>query len=82
MCEICLSSPCAAGCPNADEPKSIGICTYCKEQIEVGEEYYEYNEDIYHEDCFFDVAVRILLEEGAMKKIAEIDEDEFNEYYC
>lgn len=71
MCYICLNSPCLPGCPNADEPEAIFYCECCGEPIVEGDEYYEMDGYYYHEECFRDNAVEILLEIGATHGFAE-----------
>lgn len=39
MCDICNSSPCLAGCPNAPEPQTVDYCHECGDDIREGEEY-------------------------------------------
>ena len=58
MCEICHMTPCHPQCPNAPEPPAVYYC--------------EMDSEFYHEECFEDNAVNILMEEcGAMKGVAE-----------
>ena len=48
------------------------ICKICKEPIMAGEMCYEMDGVFYHEDCFEDNAVKILMDEcGAMRCAAE-----------
>lgn len=54
MCDICLSSPCLPGCPNAPDPPSIGECESCREPIFVGDEYAEIEGEKYCKDCLDD----------------------------
>jgi len=76
MCQICRQSPCHSRCPNAPEPEAVHTCKSCKEPIVVGDEYYEMDGEFYHEECFEDNAVKILMEEcGAMKGVAEKEDD-------
>lgn len=71
MCDICMVSPCAAGCPNAPDPDTVFTCKHCGEPIVVGDDYYEMDGDHWHEDCFRDCAVEILVEIGASRRTAE-----------
>lgn len=72
MCEICHMTPCHPQCPNAPEPHAVYYCKVCGEPIVAGETYYEMDSEFYHEECFEDNAVNILMEEcGAMKSVAE-----------
>lgn len=74
MCDICHMTPCDPRCPNAPEPQEVYTCKLCGEAIRVGDDYYEMDGEFYHEDCFEDNAVKILLDEcGAMKGVAEED---------
>lgn len=41
VCDICLRSPCASGCPNAPEPPTVFICSGCGESIYEGDDYWE-----------------------------------------
>lgn len=86
MCEYCRQFTCPAGCPNA-EVKAVAVCEKCGDDIVAGEGYYEYFGNHYHEDCFEEVAVNLLLETGAVYKEAGdgIDEgpdmdDEYERY--
>lgn len=75
MCEICHRCPCDPRCPNAPEPPTVYTCKHCGESIMEGDEYYELDGDYYHEDCFGDAAVSILLDQyGARYGVAEVDE--------
>ena len=72
MCEICHMTPCHPQCPNAPEPPAVYYCKVCGEPIVAGETYYEMDSEFYHEECFEDNAVNILMEEcGAMKSVEE-----------
>ncbi|MFR5877097.1 MAG: hypothetical protein ACLUFN_11485 [Eubacterium sp.] len=62
MCSICRQSPCASGCPNADEPPTVYYCCCCEEPIVVGEDYYFFEDEYYHEDCLRENAFDILTE--------------------
>ena len=56
MCEICLQSPCASGCPNAEEDYPEERCDLCGAHIYRGETYYKFdNGDVWCEDCIFDI---------------------------
>ncbi len=77
MCEICHHAPCLSGCPNAPDPPTVYICKCCGEPIVVDETYYEFEGDRYHEECFEDTAVDILLENGATKSTAELEEPDY-----
>lgn len=74
MCDICRQTPCHPGCPNAPDPPAVHTCKLCGEAIRVGDDYYEMDGEFYHEECFEDNAVKILMDEcGAMKGVAEED---------
>lgn len=74
MCSECHMSPCHPRCPNAPEPPKVYTCKICGEPIVEGEEYYEMDAEFYHEECFEDNAVQILMDEcGAMKGTAEFE---------
>ncbi len=72
MCDICHRTPCDPRCPNAPEPTAVYTCKHCGEAITDGDECYELDGDYYHEDCFCDNAVDILVDVfGARKETAE-----------
>lgn len=74
MCNICHQTPCHPRCPNAPEPQAVYTCKICGQSIVDGEEYYEMDGEYYHEECFEDNAVKILMDDcGAMKGTAEAD---------
>lgn len=78
MCSECHMSPCHPRCPNAPEPLKVYTCKICGEPIVEGEEYYEMDAEFYHEECFEDNAVQILMDEcGAMKGTAELEGPEW-----
>lgn len=78
MCDVCRMSPCHPRCPNAPEPPKVYTCKICGEPIVEGEEYYEMDAEFYHEECFEDNAVQILMDEcGAMKGTAELEGPEW-----
>lgn len=75
MCEICHQCPCAPRCPNAPEPPTVYTCKHCGEPIVVGDDYFELDGDYYHEECFCDSAIDLLIEKfGARCGVAEVDE--------
>ena len=50
-----------------------GVCPLCGEDIYLGEEIVELDGDEYHEECFMDMAPRILMEQyGARRGLAEV----------
>ena len=59
MCQICMSVPCRAGCPNADpEP----VCEKCEKKIRIGSKYYEGYNGLYCKDCLEDMDFDELIE--------------------
>lgn len=78
MYSACYKSPCRRWCPNAAEPTAVYTCKYCGDSITEGDDYFELNGEYYHEDCFEDSAVEILVKDyGAMKGVAEIPEPDY-----
>jgi hypothetical protein len=51
MCNVCRQAPCHPQCPNADEPKPIFRCAWCKGEIHYDDYYYEIDDCIVCEDC-------------------------------
>lgn len=51
MCEICLQTPCASRCPNADDPQIVTYCVKCHLPIREGDDYYDVEGDPFCEDC-------------------------------
>lgn len=51
MCDLCLKSPCASGCPNTMEPDPVETCKRCGFGIYDGEEYAEIDGEFYCESC-------------------------------
>lgn len=65
MCSVCGGTYShLRGCPEGPAPKVIGKCAYCGEDITEEEEtYFELESgELYHDDCFHDVAAGILLD--------------------
>ena len=55
------------------EPVIYGRGPFCGEEIYLGEEIVELDGFEYHEECFMDMAPRILLEQyGARRGVAEV----------
>ena len=50
MCSICLRTPCASGCPNADEPPVFAECDECGAEIYDGADFYKIGGN-YCEEC-------------------------------
>lgn len=51
MCDICLRTPCASGCPNAPEPPVFAKCDECGEEIYDGDEYVEVGDLRFCTEC-------------------------------
>ena len=51
MCAVCRKNPCDSRCPNAEEPKSIYTCVWCKEPIYEGDKYMDTPEGPVCKDC-------------------------------
>ena len=47
------------------EPDPIGYCPYCGQEIYKGDEVLKHGDDLVHEDCAHDYALKLLLEDGA-----------------
>lgn len=54
---ICIdgASDCT-GCGNCIQNKTIGICEHCSDVIYAGEDYYEIDDILLHEDCLREYA--------------------------
>ncbi|MBQ3133916.1 MAG: hypothetical protein IJC17_06570 [Clostridia bacterium] len=50
MCEICLQTPCASGCPNAAIVPERRICAWCDSPI-FDEYYYDIDGDTVCAEC-------------------------------
>lgn len=53
MCSICHQYPCNPSCPNADEPPVADYCAHCGGEIYEGEDYKEYGDKMFHDDCWY-----------------------------
>ena len=62
MCSICGFSICPSSCPNTPEPRAVGICDSCGEDILEGDEYVEIGTEEYHKGCLEDNALPMLLD--------------------
>lgn len=51
------------------EPVTVATCAYCKEDIYDGDETVEFDGQHYHEDCFSDCAVGILMEHYGARRV-------------
>lgn len=53
ICKVCGYSICNSRCPNAPEPKVLGKCEQCEEELREDYEYYTDNNDnkFCSEDC-------------------------------
>jgi hypothetical protein len=57
MCEYCRTSPCPPPCPNATPRRVVGVCSVCKEEVVVGEKFFQLSDDeLVHKDCARDLA--------------------------
>jgi hypothetical protein len=61
MCDTCLQTPCAFGCPN-HEPEQIFECGLCDQGIIAGETYAEIEGKKYHLDCLDELSISELVE--------------------
>ncbi len=78
MCEICGQLPHHPRCPMAPDPPAVYTCKSCKEPIYEGEDMIELDGSYYHDECFGDCAVDILMEEyGAEKRVEKVEDDEW-----
>ena len=74
-------------CWEPPEAERVFTCKYCDDDICVGDDCIELDGDYYHEDCFEECAVNILLEDyGACKHEVTSDDiddgsDAAYEYY-
>lgn len=60
------------------EPKVIGRCCYCRDDICLGDDIVKFDGEMYHMSCFDDSAVMLLMERyGARKTVAE-EEDGYD----
>lgn len=56
----------------APEPKVVGQCKYCGQDIYLGDDIATFDGDVYHLDCFTECAATILTEKyGAKVGVAE-----------
>lgn len=77
MCEICKHFPCLSGCPNATLSK-VYICEKCHEPIVENEDCYEMGNEYFHENCFEDYALEILINRcGAFKTVVNTEDEEW-----
>lgn len=74
MNRICRAAVYTPRSPESMDPPRVYRCKHCREDIVQGEEYVELEGEFYHQECFEDNAVRILMEDyGAIKGVAEIE---------
>lgn len=52
-------------------PDAVAVCKGCGEGIGIGDRCYEYDGELYHEECFEDAALSILIGEGATLREAD-----------
>lgn len=62
MCSVCRRIPCAAGCPNAEDPEPMYTCKGCGEGIYEGDRYYDGIDGYYCKECLEDMSVEELIE--------------------
>lgn len=62
MCLECGINPCDSRCPNAPEPEAVCSCSCCKEDIEDGDDYVEFEGEYYCTWCLDDMTTRELVE--------------------
>ena len=55
MCKKFAGRECT-GCGACHETRAVGICEHCGEEIHEGEEYYDIEDVMLHEDCLYDWA--------------------------
>lgn len=67
MCSMCMTSPCAPGCPNAPEPVPIYTCDKCGYGIFDGDKFFDSPEGYICNDCLEDMTTQELL------KLCEIE---------
>lgn len=61
MCDICRSSPCLAGCPNAPGPKVVNYCHECGDDIYEGDKYINENVPLC-KDCIENMSAMELID--------------------
>lgn len=52
------------------EPRTAATCDHCREDIYEGEEAVEFDGRYFHEDCFSDCAVGILMEHYGARRMS------------
>lgn len=62
------------------EPVCCGKCRQCNQDIVEGDDIITFDDNEYHEECFQDIAVSILLRLGAVSKVAENNSSDQTEY--
>ncbi len=63
--------------PPEDNRRFCCRCKYCNEDILEGDEIFKFQGDVYHEECFADNSVNILINLGAESDVADyVDFDE------
>lgn len=75
MCDICHRTPCDPRCPNAEDAATVYDCEYCGEPIRVGDLYREYDGKYYHDDCFPQAAVNIVVKENGFMRNTPTDKE-------
>lgn len=80
MCMVCRSvAGHLAGCPN-ESPRAVGICAWCNEGVEEGDDIWKLNGETYHSDCFEEATILLLSELGASRTVAEFHGEEDPDY--
>lgn len=70
MCIECRQNPCHAQCPN-HEWKAKHTCCVCGDDILPNDTFYELDTNCYHEECFQENAVDILVNQFQANKYIE-----------
>ena len=56
MCKVCGYFKCHPQCPNAPEPKIMGVCEECGEELREDYEYYTDNSEVKY--CSLECAIK------------------------
>lgn len=54
MCELCKRLICPSACPNAPEARKVYICSGCGRAIREGDDYYDFLNEQFCEQCVSD----------------------------
>lgn len=52
MCDLCMQTPCANGCPNEPDPRVIYECSACGAEIVEGDECCKAAGYVYCNECY------------------------------